>query len=76
MLGKEKIKRAAENYPWWTLVRDTAPMGPHGGVFDYKWLGVTMDGKRAHAIAMLLWDRLALLALFHDPSCACGECQK
>ena len=51
-------------------------MGTHGQVFDYKWLSVAADGVRMHAMAMLLWDRLLLFAVFHDPSCSCDECEK
>jgi hypothetical protein len=49
-------------------------MDVHGEVFDYKWLSLATEGKRAHAIGMLLWDRLLMFALFHDPSCRCAEC--
>jgi hypothetical protein len=74
LISPEKAKDAETNYPWWTLVRDTEPMGKHGAVFDYKWIGVLVDGGRGHALGMLLWDRLIILALFHDPNCSCGQC--
>lgn len=76
MLSPEKNKDAESDYPWWPLVRDTAAMGRHGAVFDYKWLGTIMDGTRAHALGMLLWDRLLILVLFHDPSCSCTNCRQ
>ena len=75
LLGPDTVKSAEADYPWWPLVRDTAPMGTHGAVFDYKWIGTTVDGGRGHAMAMLLWDRLLTLILFHDPSCRCEQCQ-
>jgi hypothetical protein len=65
----------AQKYPWWTIVRDTAPMGEHGAVFDYKWIGTTLDGIRGHALGILLWDRLLVLTLFHDPTCLCDQCR-
>jgi hypothetical protein len=74
MLSPHENQHAAENYPWWQLVRDTVPMGTHGAVFDYKWLCVLLDGIRGHAMALLLWDRLLVLALFHDPTCSCEQC--
>jgi hypothetical protein len=30
------------------------------------------NGTRAHGVALLLWDAVLVLALFHDPSCPCG----
>jgi hypothetical protein len=74
MLSPHENQHATKTYPWWPLVRDTEPMGTHGAVFDYKWLGTIVDGVRAHAIGVLLWDRLLVLALFHDPSCPCSHC--
>lgn len=76
MLSPEKNKEAEADYPWWTLVRNTAPMGTYGAVFDYKWLGTVFEGIRGHALGMLLWDRLLVLTLFHDPSCRCAQCQE
>ena len=72
MLGPEETKDVADKYPWWLLVRNTQPMGKYGRVFDYKWLGLTVEGGRGHMLAMLLWERLLLLVVFHDPSCPCG----
>jgi hypothetical protein len=74
MLSPEKNQHAAADYPWWPLVRDTQPMGAHGAIFDYKWLCTITEGIKGNAIGMLLWDRLLVLALFHDPSCGCDHC--
>ena len=76
LLGHEEIRGIEDRYPFWPLVRDTEPMGLHGGVFDYKWLGIILDGVRGHLIAMALWDRLVLLVLFHDPTCVCPSCRE
>jgi hypothetical protein len=75
LLTPDHTKDIDARFPWWHLVRDTEPMGDYGKVFDYKWLGVVMEGGRMHALGILLWDRLLLLALFHDPSCVCWECR-
>ena len=63
-----------EKIPWWPYVRATKALGTHGGVFDYKWLCVTLDGARLHAIAIALWDRLLVFARLHDPTCSCRAC--
>jgi hypothetical protein len=76
MLSPHENERAADLYPWWTIVRDTEPLGWHGAVFDYKWVGVLIDGIRSHMVAMALWDRLLALVLFHDPTCPCEQCQR
>ncbi len=65
------------SHAWFPIVRDTAPLGQYGAVFDYKWICVrlTDDGRaRGHAVAMLLWDALVMLAMFHDAACACDAC--
>ena len=59
---------------WFPAVRDTEPMGTYGKVFDYKWLGWKEGELRAHAFAMLFWDGLLVVLLFHDPLCRCGQC--
>lgn len=74
MLSPHENQHAHQMHPWWPHVRDTRPMGSHGEVFDYKWLCTIMDGIRTHAVGMLLWDRLLVFILFHDPSCPCAEC--
>jgi len=43
-------------------------------VFDYNWLGWKDGAVRGHAIATMFWDELIAALLFHDPRCACGEC--
>jgi hypothetical protein len=77
LIDPRENKDAASKYPYFPFVRDTAPLGRHGAVFDYKWLGIHLgDGKRGHIIALLLWDRLIVLTVFHDPSCLCDECRR
>ncbi len=57
-------------------VRDTESMGSYPAVFDYKWLGVRGDdgAGRMHAMAMLLWDGILAVVMFHDPTCRCERC--
>ena len=59
---------------WFPAVRDTEPMGTSGKVFAYQWLGWKEGELRAHAFAMLFWDGLQVVLLFHDPLCRCGQC--
>lgn len=78
LIDPKDNKSAPEKYPYFELVRNTEPMGRHGRVFDYKWLGVRFadDKIRAHLVAMLLWEHFVFIVMFHDPSCVCDECQE
>lgn len=69
----EAEKRLTE-HPWFWNVRDTESIGKHPGVFDYKWLCWPDGEARINMLAMLLWDNLILLCLFHDPACRCEKC--
>lgn len=47
--------------------------GRYGGVFDYKFV----DFPEEHNLnywAMLLWDRIIMILVFHNPSCECDHC--
>lgn len=63
-----------DQHGWYQVVRDTQPLGEFENVFDIKTLGIPDGDWRGHAYALLIWDRIIALALFHDPSCGCGEC--
>jgi len=62
--------------PWYNDLRAVAPMGndAYAAVFDYRWISEKTGPLRGHAIAMLLWDRIILIAMSHDPACECPEC--
>jgi len=49
--------------------------GQYPGVFDYKYR-VFPEAKNSHLWAMLFWDRLIMLAVFHDPDCDCAKCNE
>lgn len=74
IVPQSEAEKRLKDHAWFPVVRDTEPLGRHGAVFDYKWIGVSMPGFRAHAIAMLFWDSMVVLSLFHDPSCPCDDC--
>lgn len=61
---------------WFPAVRDTAPMGKYGAVFDYKWLCWKDRELRGHVFALLFWDGLVAALLFHDPACHCDTCKE
>ncbi len=56
-------------------VRDTPSRGQYGAVFDYKYISIP-ELNDFHYWAMLFWDRLIVLATFHDPDCNCDKCSK
>jgi len=75
IVGPHEVREAEEKYPWWALVRDTSALGEFGAVLDFKWTCWPLkNGIRAHAVAVLFWDGLLALVLFHDPSCPCSGC--
>ena len=73
--GPNEVERL-NTHGWFQVVRDTKPLGRYGKVFDYKWLCVAADGMRGHAFALLIWDHIVVLSMFHDPSCPCGKCRE
>jgi hypothetical protein len=56
------------------LVVNLPPRGQHPGLFSYKW-SETQDVKGMCAGAMLFWDSVMFLFLYHLPSCPCGTCR-
>jgi hypothetical protein len=61
--------------PFFDAVREPESMGKYGAIFDYKWVGcIGENGGRMHALAMLVWDGVLAVAIFHDASCSCVRC--
>jgi len=52
---------------------DQPVYGQYPGVFDYKFSKFP-EVKNFNYWAMLLWDRIILVMMFHDPSCTCEHC--
>lgn len=49
----------------------------HPSIFDYKFVEATSeDGHVFHVWALLFWNALMWLAVFHDPVCTCSGCIK
>jgi hypothetical protein len=63
-----------KDHPWFWAVRDTPSLFHHAKVFDYKWLCVKDAACRMNLVALLLWDGLVILVVFHDPTCPCPKC--
>ena len=57
------------------FIPDDNIRGQYPGVFDYKFRQFP-EVKGVHLWAMLLWDRLILLSVFHDPECNCSRCNE
>jgi hypothetical protein len=74
LINPQNTPEHLQAIPWFRYVRDTAPMGRYGRVFDYKWLGWKDGDLRGHAVALNFWDGLLATVLFHDPACECGQC--
>ena len=74
LTNAQRTSGSVQAIPWFRYVRDTAPMGRYGKVFDYKWLGWKEGDLRGHAMAPNFWDGLLATLLFHDPTCECGKC--
>lgn len=72
----EEIRRSLEPEGWFSLVRDTQPMGAYGGVFDYKALGLRfIDDPGSYQVwALCFWDRVLATVMFHNPWCRCEGC--
>jgi hypothetical protein len=49
--------------------------GLYPGVFDYAFEKFP-EVNNFHYWGMLLWDRIIVVAMFHDPACTCAECSK
>lgn len=57
------------------VVKNQKEHGDHPGIFAYKYVKVPEIGN-FHAWAMLFWDHLIFLVMFHDPNCLCTNCVK
>jgi hypothetical protein len=47
--------------------------GVYPGVFDYKF-DKFPEANNLHYWALLLWDRIIIRVIFHDPACTCETC--
>ena len=61
--------------PEFYFIPDDIVRGQYPGVFDYKYRTFP-EVMSVHLWTMLFWDRLILLAVFHDPACTCEKCNE
>lgn len=66
-------ERPPEHFLMFTSLPDNEPHGRYPGVFAYRFQNFTEEGN-THYWAMLLWDRIIVTVLFHDPECTCERC--
>lgn len=57
------------------LIPDDNVRGQYPGVLDYKYR-VFPEMNNMHFWALLLWDQLIMMVVFHDPNCECETCVK
>jgi hypothetical protein len=55
------------------LLPDEPVHGQYPGVFNYKFAKYP-EVNNFNYWAMLLWDRIILIMMFHDPACECQHC--
>jgi hypothetical protein len=83
IVPRSEADRRLPGHPWFEFVRNTEGLGRHQAVFDYKWLGryvedghVDVFESRGNFMALLFWDALIVLCMFHDPACRCHRCRE
>jgi hypothetical protein len=59
--------------PAFFALLDEPVRGRYPGVFDDKFAKFP-EVQNFNYWAMLLWDRLLIISMFHDPSCDCDDC--
>src|ERR1700733_1482474 len=49
--------------------------GRYTGVFEYRFQHFFETSANLHYWALLLWDRIIVIVIFHDPTCSCSRCR-
>lgn len=71
------IREEPEPGPTINRLRAAPGHTKHPGVFDYKCIEAKSEGGHLfHMWALLFWDALMWLMIFHDPACGCDGCLK
>ncbi len=81
IIPRSEADRVLPEHLWFEFVRNTEGLGRHKAVFDYKWVcwfvedgHVDVFQSRGNFMALLFWDALIVLCMFHDPDCQCHRC--
>ena len=82
IVPRSEADKRLPTHPWFGFVRDTEGLSRHRAIFDYKWVGryvedghVDVFESRGNYMALLFWDALIVLCMFHDPACRCHRCR-
>lgn len=83
IVPRSEADNTLSSHPWFEFVRNTEGLAQHQAVFDYKWVGRYVDDgivdvyeSRGNFMALLFWDALTVLCMFHDPACRCHRCRE
>jgi len=63
-----------EHFRHFMSLPDRAQHGRYPGAFAYRFDNFTEAGANLHYWAFLLWDRIIITVIFHDPGCGCANC--
>lgn len=81
IVPRSEAERTLPGHLWYESVRNTESLARHQAIFDYKWLCRYVDDghvevfeSRGNFMALLFWDALIVLCMFHDPACRCHRC--
>ena len=61
-----------KHFLYFANLPDNKPHGIYPGVFDYRFQKFSVE----HYWALLLWDRIIVTVIFHDPTCRYDKCQR
>jgi hypothetical protein len=64
-----------EHFVRFMQLPENDPRGRYPAIFDYRSQNFTeAPPANLHYWAFLIWDRIILTVLFHDPDCGCERC--
>ena len=69
----ERARELAGTDPLWEKVKAQDPRGSYGGVFEYKYVLVSLEDKKLHCWGMIIWDKIMVFIAHHDPQSATDQ---
>ena len=68
-------RRPPDHFLYVSSLADDETHGVYGGVFDYRFRVFKTELGKLNYWALLIWDRIIMILLFHDPwTCKCEGC--
>jgi len=64
-----------EHFRTFMSLPDNESHGRYPGVFAYRFGRFTDEVQDVHYWALLIWDRIIVTIIFHDPTCDCEQCR-